>query len=230
MKVFVAIPVFDGKLPFELVKCLLAEQAIADRDGDGFHVEVLPGCSHVAMGRNQLAHAFLKSYADKLVFLDSDMTFEPGALLKLAEKPVDFVGGSYVYKYPNGPYQVEFLKGDLWADENGLLEVASLPTGFLALSRNVFAELKKAHPDRHYSHYGIDYHCYFQFPFDGKCIYGEDFFFCKEWRETGGKILLDPELKLTHWNFAPTPYAGHIGKWLKSRFQPAGDACQPHAI
>jgi hypothetical protein len=91
-----------------------------------------------------------------------------------------------------------------------------LPGGFLSLSRKVFETLKAAHPEREYEHFGKRAHCWFQMRFEDGHLWGEDSYFCKEWRDTGGKVLLDPELTLTHWDFNK-PYVGHIGNWLKSR-------------
>lgn len=217
MKILVATPVYDGKLPVETARCLLNEQTVALGGGDDFAVRFLPGCSHPAMGRNQLAQQFMDSDADRLVFLDSDVTFEPGALVKIAHSPVDFVGGAYRYKFETENYPVGWLdKPELWASEYGLLEVASLPGGFLSLSRKVFETLKAAHPNRSYEHFGHHSHCYFQTPFIDGFLYGEDSYFCKEWRDLGGKVWLDPEISLTHWDFN-RPYPGHIGNWLKRR-------------
>lgn len=215
MKIFVAIPVYDGKLQVQTVRCLLDEQAIAGGAGDEFQVMFLPNCSHAAMGRNQLVQNFLDSGADKLIFLDADITFENGSLVKLAHKPVDFVGGAYRFKLEEESYPVGWLdKAELWANELGLLEVSTLPGGFLCLSRNVFEKLKEAHPDRTYEHFGKTANCFFQMRFHEGRLYGEDSFFCKEWRDIGGKVYLDPEIALTHWDFN-RPYLGHIGNWLK---------------
>ncbi len=152
------------------------------------------------------------------MFLDSDVTFEPGALIKLAYMPVDFVGGCYRHKRTEESYPLLWLpKPELQADKYGLLEVDSLPTGFLALSRKVFETIRDKFPERAHSHLGQKSFSYFQMPIQEGVLYGEDFFFCKEWRGLGGQIFLDPEIKLTHWGFAPTPYVGHIGQWLKNR-------------
>jgi hypothetical protein len=217
MRILVATPVYDGKLQVESVRCLLDEQIHALGGGDEVAFRFLPACSHPAMGRNQLAQEFMESGYDRLVFLDADVTFSPGALVKIAKHPVDFVGGAYRFKFNEENYPVGWLnKPDLWANEHGLLEVQTLPGGFLSLSRNVFERLKSAHPERSYEHFGKHAHAYFQMPFHNGALYGEDSFFCKEWRDAGGQVWLDPELTLTHWDFNK-PYVGHIGKWLKRR-------------
>lgn len=223
MKIFVAIPGYDRKLDYEIVRCLIDEKALAIGNGDDITFAYLSGDAGIAGARNQLVQNFLDSDFDKLFFLDNDVSFELGAILKLAHMPVDFCGGAYRHKIEEESYPIEFL-----ADPNkegisllrcGLIEVAKIPTGFMCLSRKVFEVLKKAHPDRSYSHHGIPSYCYFQIKFQDGSFYGEDFLFCKEWQDTGGKIYLDPELKLTHWALRAMPYEGHIGNWIKNRPQ-----------
>ena len=219
MKIFVAIPVYDGKLQVQTVKCLLEEQLLASMSGDELTFCFLPSCSVPAMGRNQLVQDFMNSDCDKLFFLDADLTFELGSLLKIARKPVDFVGGCYRYKLDNESYPIGWLEKEfLFLDENNLLEVATLPKGFLALSRKVFEDIKAKYPGREYTHQGRTAYCYFQMIFKDGHLHSEDTYFCKEWQSTGGKVLLDPEISLTHWDFNK-PYVGHIGKWLKSQSQ-----------
>ena len=218
MKIFVGIPTYDGKLPISTVRALLNEQAAAALVGDELEVRFLPGCSLIPMARNQLAQEFVDSDCDRLVFIDGDLAWEPGAVLKVAHHPVDFCGGAYRYKSADENYPVGFIqdRADLWSNELGLIEVAALPGGFMSLSRAVFARLQDAHPDEHYEHFGHTAHAWFQSPFMGGRLCGEDGFFCLRWRNLGGQIWLDPELTLTHIGGSPE-YTGHIGNWLKAR-------------
>ncbi len=224
MKIFVAIPVYDGKLQAQTVKCLLSETTIANGNGDDLRVNFMPSCSVPAHGRNQLVQHFMDSDCDKLFFLDSDITFPLGAIVKLAHQNADVVGGCYRLKENPERYPIDWLeKEELWADKNGLLEVKMLPTGFLCISRNAFEMFKKQYPGREYDHQGHEVFCYFQMIFQNGNIYSEDTYFCKEWKDMGGKIYLDPEIGLTHWDVNPTSFAGHIGNWLKNRnHQPKG--------
>jgi len=74
-----------------------------------------------------------------------------------------------------------------------------------------------AHPERIYEHMGHAAFAFFQMFFKDGALVGEDYLFCNEWAELGGKIYLDPELHLTHWGINPVPHPGHIGNWLKGR-------------
>lgn len=214
----VGIPVYDGKLQVETVTKLLDEKIIAKELGHDIQVRFLSNCSHAAMGRNQLAQDFMNSDCQRLIFLDADVTFDGGDLVKMALYPFDFVGGAYRYKMEPEQYPVGWQDKPLWSNKYGLLEVDSLAGGFLSLSRKVFEDLKAAHPERSYEHFGKSAHCWFQMLFTDGHLYGEDSYFCKEWRDLGGKVWLNPELNLIHWDFN-RPYKGHIGNWLKSRVE-----------
>lgn len=217
MKISVGIPVYDGKLSFHLAGCLLTETRIAQMMGDELTVRFLPSCTNLAMGRNQIVKEFLASDEDRLVFVDADVTFAPGSLVKLAHFDGDVIGGAYPYKDPKEErYPVAFLGGEIWCDKQGLIEVLMVPTGFLSLSRDTFKKFRDTHPDRTYESRGELSYAYFQIPYRDGELYTEDAYFCREWREMGGKIHLYPEINLTHWD-GNIPYGGHIGNWLRSK-------------
>ena len=218
MKIFVAIPGRGHSLDFNVTACLMEEYALALQCGVHLEFRLFPSSGGIADGRNFLVADFLKSDCDRIFFLDSDITFRKGDLLQCATKPVDFVGGAYRHKKEEESYPIQFKEGEMCWDENKLIQVDKLPFGFICLTRNVFKKFDEKFPERYNKNFGLKSTCYFQFPIgpDG-VLWGEDFCFCKEWNEMGGKVYLDPELELTHWGALPTPYKGHIGNWLKSQ-------------
>ncbi len=221
MKVFVAMPVYDGKLPLETASSLLQEQLLAGQNGHELIFAFLPSCSVPATGRNALVQQFMESDCDRLVFVDSDISFPVGSLLKIAAQPAEFVGGCYRFKTEKEQYPIGWIqdRDELWSDERGLIEVATLPTGFLALSRSVFEKFKAHYTGRECNHMGHPMYGYFQMVFKDGAMYSEDTYFCKEWREMGGQVFLDPDIKLAHWDHKYVPYTSHIGGWLKSRIE-----------
>lgn len=198
----------------ETVRSLLNEQGAAALSGVDFHVAFVPGCSLITQARNQAVRDFMASDSDRLIFIDSDVAWEPGAVLKLARHEPDFVGGAYRYKDEEEGYPVHYLdRPELWADpKTGLLEVAALPSGFLSLSRHVFTRLAQAFPNRAYRWMDQDFQAYFHVPPGG----GEDGAFCNDWRSIGGQVWMDPELTLSHCE-GGRKYTGRIGDWLRNR-------------
>lgn len=206
------IPAYNRQVYCDTVRSLLDERGAAHLCGIDMQVSFVPGCSLITQARNQAVAEFLASDADRMIFIDSDIAWEVGSVIQLANHTQDFVGGAYRYKDEDEGYPISFLdKPELWAVD-GLIEVAALPGGFLSLSRNVFERLEKAFPHRAYTFSGKQFHGFFHIPPGG----GEDGAFCNDWRSIGGKVWLDPELTLTHIE-GGRQYKGHIGNWLKSR-------------
>lgn len=216
MRLHVGIPAYDGKVGVETVRALLNERGAAFLLNIDMRVSLLPGCSLITMARNQMAAEFLASDADRLVFVDADVSWEPGDLIKLAMHPVDVVGGAYRFKKAAEDYPVRWL--DAPERRDGLLEVETLPGGFLAISRRAIERLREAHPERAYEHEGQRFHGFFHAPIEAGRIWGEDTAFCNDWRQIGGQVWLDPDLTLTHTGGAHN-YTGHVGDWLASRAQ-----------
>jgi len=215
MKISVGIPVYDSKLHFQLAGCLLAEMAVATKMGHELNVCFLPSCTNLAMGRNQIVKEFLESDNDRLIFVDADITFQIGSLIKIAHYPVDLVGGAYRLKQEAESYPIAFMDTEeIWSNNLGLIEMKMIPTGFMSLSREIFEKFRAAYPNREYESRGSKSYCYFQIPYANGALYTEDSYFCEEWRKTGGKVFMAPEITLTHWD-ANKPYEGHIGNWLR---------------
>lgn len=220
MKIFVAIPAYDSTISIETARALLNEQAVFSLAGHDLTVAFVPGCSLITMARNQLVADFLKSDCDRLVFVDSDVSWQLGSLLRVAMHPVGVVGGAYRYKKALEDYPVLWNSDpELWAVD-GLLKVDGLPGGFLSISRDALETFRTFHGDRGYEHQGHSAYAYFTAPFRDGRLYGEDNAFCADYREAGGSVWLDPELTLTH--HAPgQAYEGNIGQWLRSRMKEA---------
>lgn len=218
MKIFVAIPTRDSKLEIECARCLLDEQIIALVGGDEIRTMFQKGTGAPTAGRNLLVQSFMESDCDRLMFVDSDISWNIGDLVKVAKHDAELVAGAYRYKLDDECYPVIWPDDgtELWTDERGLMEVKALPTGFMAISRSVFDKFREAHPHRTYEHFGKKGFAYFHAPWREGHLYTEDTNFCIEWREMGGKVWLDPELTLTHHD-GPKEYTGHVGNWLKAR-------------
>ena len=214
MKLFVGVPAGDRRITCETARALLNEQSAAALLGIELQISFAPDSSLVTTARDQLANDFLASEADRLVFVDNDVSWPVGTLIKLAAHKVDLVGGAYRKKCDEINWPVGWLdRPELWADpQTGLIEVASLPGGFLSVSRSVFQMMREAHPERRYSHDGHAFHAFFCCPYGG----GEDGEFCSDWRRLGGQVWLDPDLTLTHHD-GGRQYPGCIGGWLKAR-------------
>jgi hypothetical protein len=199
-----------------LMTDLLALQA----RGDDWTLHDECGNALIADARALIVAQFLASECDTLVFIDADVAWEAGALLKLVDAPVDMVAGIYPQRRDPINYCVKWTDAkELWADPaTGLLEVSGVPAGFMKLSRKQLEDMVEQYPDTEfYVETAPDTKAWALFADYriGKHKMGEDYAFCRRWTDMGGKVWVDPEIKMGH--IGNKTFQGHLGDWLRSR-------------
>ena len=209
MIVCVGIPTISGQVCSNTIDSLLAEQLLGF--GQGVHFLILweLGCSLIGVARNKIARRFLDTAgADCLVFVDADISWTGGALARLAKRPEDVVGGTYRAKRDDDYYHVRGTP----RREGDLYEVDGLPGGFLKISRSAFERMEaQTYTDQD----GREMRDYFPTGMHDGAMWGEDYGFCRLWREVGGKVWLDPSIRLRHHDGLKA-YAGEPAKWVES--------------
>lgn len=209
MIVTVGIPAYDGKVHAATVDALLAEQFIGIKEGVHLMLDWELGCGLVHVARNRIANRFLVNrHSDTLVFVDGDMSWKGGDLIRLARRRQDVIGGTYRTKTDT---EIRFhIRGPV-EKQGKLLSVRGLPTGFLKISKRALRKMK-AKP---YQHSDAEVHYDF-FPTGvfNRQMWGEDYGFCRLWLKTGGKLWLDPHLKLRH-HEGGNVFEGDPLEWLK---------------
>lgn len=210
MIIYVGIPVMDGKPHAATVDSLLAEQLLGYGQGVHLLVEWEIGCSLIGDARNRLAKRFLNTpECSCIVYVDADISWPTGSLIRLARSRKDVIGGTYRPKEPRERFH---LRGEP-KKVGRLYEVDGLPGGFLKISRRAFGQMKtKAYlaadntPTRDF----------FPMGFHRGTYYGEDYGFCRLWRQSGGKVFLDPSIILRHHD-GGSVYSGNPEEWLRQR-------------
>lgn len=171
---FIAIPVHGSSVPaHELCVRDLVRRAPVLAPDVAVHVEPLVGDSLVTRARNTLAHLFLRSGADILFFIDSDIVFAPEVVFEMVarctpERPI--LCGAYPRKQidwalvaeaarsgvtdpdalaeAGGRVVVNFERGASSIElSDGCFEVAEAGTGFMMIRREVLIEMAYARPD-----------------------------------------------------------------------------------
>src|SRR5690606_23200029 len=92
---------------------------------------------------------------------------------------------------------------ELWSDEDGLVEVLGAPTGFMKIKRQVIEKLVEVNKERTYydncdKSGDIPNVIIFERTYEDGRRYSGDYSFCLAWRKLGGKIFVDPNLRLIH--------------------------------
>jgi glycosyltransferase involved in cell wall biosynthesis len=193
LKISVAI-VTRGEVLIETMMCLIHALNRLSADKHHIHLNFRRG-TYIHDLRNQCFQTALEAEADYLIFIDSDVTFEPDSISRLLESQKDVIGASYNMKGLPLVSTVKFI------DENGVLiekqdvptdrpfKLFAVATGFMLIKMDSVKKL--VHP--------------FDFARNpDESLIGEDVNFCKRCRdELGLDIWCDLRIKV-----------GHIGEYL----------------
>src|SRR6185369_4499098 len=129
-------------LPMQTVLSLVStvEHLVRAKIDFGVTAEVT---GQVQMGRDAIAADFLASDKQKLLWVDSDMVWQPRdafRLLALSTK-FDVVACAYPAKVEKPAFYVNYEPGQYEANKYGLLPVKGVGLGFTIVDRKVIQEL-----------------------------------------------------------------------------------------
>jgi len=166
-----------------------------------FNVIIYAGHCHVDDSRNAVVAEFLNTDCTHLMFIDSDVRFDFDDLFHLINLDYDVVGGIYPLKEPEEGYVLKPIAGKE-PDENGVLEVNGIGTGFMKIRREVIEELdiEAIHfiNLREETNERVRIPIIFERIVEDNKRMGGDIAFCWKWSELGGKIYADTTLDLAH--------------------------------
>jgi hypothetical protein len=155
------------------------------------------GDPHVDDGRNACVAQFLESGAPRFLFIDDDVGWVAEELVKFIKHDRDVVAAIYPKKTDNPDWPVRLLPGPLQAEEDGLLQVENVPTGFLLIKRHVL-ETMAADAVWFKRKDSGQTPLLFERGVTGDLRWSGDYWWGRKWTERGGTIWIDPEINLSH--------------------------------
>ena len=181
------------------------EDALRQLERRGYPVWRVRGYSAVDAARNQLATDALGKGYPELMWVDSDVAFDPADVDKLRAHNLPFTCGLYPKKGPR-QFAAEFLPGTRsvkLGKHGGLVEVRYCGFGFAHVRREVFEAVQK--------HAELPV-CNLRFnsplvPFfqpmtvpdpGGWWSLSEDYAFCERARRAGFSVMADTTIRLWH--------------------------------
>jgi glycosyltransferase involved in cell wall biosynthesis len=223
-KVFIATPAYSGQVEAFTAVALIRDMQAMNAAGVETTWFPLTGCCYLPIARNKLVAEFLKTDCTDLIFVDADVYWQPGALLRLMMADVDIVGGIYPLKQDDEQYPVWPKTDDgVPIGRDGMIECWGLPTGFMRIRRRVFdvmreriANLEVVETDG----FGNDKGRYWSFFDTGKLDpdtptkwWGEDYLFCWRWKQCGGSVWAIPDIDFHHVGLKA--WKGNYDKYLR---------------
>ena len=204
-KVHIAMPCYGGMLTESTFMSFIKWANTARQLGIDWTLETMVNESLISRARNTLTAKFLEQpESTHLFFVDADIGWEPWHLLVLLNRDVDVIGGLYPMKTMPIKWVVNGFEG---AEEgpDGFQEVSKAGTGFLLMKRHVFEKLNSHPAVKPYKNdIGLDpkYDKHLKTYFDTAVrqgrYYSEDWTFCENWRDIGGKVYVDKRVLLRH--------------------------------
>ena len=172
-KLFIATPMYGGMAHGMYLKSCLDLQGIMSKYGVETRFSFLFNESLITRARNYLTDEFLRSDCTHLLFIDSDIHYNPQDVIALLALDKDVIGGPYpkksinwnnvaeaARKHPDlspgelenlvGDYVFNVVKGTRQFTVVEPLEVLEIGTGFMMIKRHVFEQMEKAYPQLRY--------------------------------------------------------------------------------
>ena len=172
-KLFVATPMYGGMAHGLYIKASLDLQNVMSKYGIETKFSFLFNESLITRARNYLVDEFLRSGFTHLLFIDSDIHYQPQDIVALMALDKDVIGGPYPKKSINwgnvaqaarnnpdldpkeleglvGEYVFNVVKGTQQFQVTEPLEVLEIGTGHMMVKRQVFEKMQESFPNIKY--------------------------------------------------------------------------------
>lgn len=238
VKLMIAVPTYQGVVHSGCMLSLFKLTHILRTQGIKQEIRLLDG-EMVARARNRMVADFLDSDCTHLLFVDSDITFDPDQLIRMLQANLSVIGGVYPKKTirwtggfahaQNGgnadtmaeaslDYVVNALPNSKGKMVRDCIEVSYVGTGFLLIQRRVLVTMVAKRKDLKYADdfvgtAGRTLYAVFDYKIVGSRYLSEDYYYCELWRSLGGSVWASATCKLSHAGMYI--FQGDFGKRLK---------------
>jgi len=209
-KVLIGTPAHDGRVDVWFANSLVNTIKLAAKKDVEINPVYMSYDSLVQRARNDLVRLAVEENFDDLIFIDSDEEWDPEWIFKLLAYKEEVIGLPVVKKSDQMMFNIKALPTGLKTQQNGLMEVEAVGTGFMKISR---AALKKVwEVSDKYQNEGRTCRMVFDVKVvDGQLV-SEDNIFCSKWRSLGGRVFIEPSMTCNH--IGVKKYQGNFLEYL----------------
>lgn len=211
-KVLIATPAYDGRLDVWYTNSLVNTIRLAQANDIFVHPVFMSYDALIQRARNDLFALAVEGNYDDMIFIDSDMEWNPLWILDLLNRPEDVVGGTARKKTDDAEVYV-VKANDFTVHENGMIKCQGLGTGFVKLSRRAFMALWDASPEYRNENKIRRMVCDVQV-IDGE-LYSEDTVVFKKLGDLGFDCWLNPTMTCTH--IGTKKFVGNFEAYMKRK-------------
>ena len=206
--VYIAMPCYDSvKINTMLSVIKLVQQLSKSGIKVGINTMKSP---LIHQARNYLTSVFLTTEYQYLLFIDSDVEFEPESIVRMLVAKKEIICTPYRVKaeqLDKHIYTVEFKNPkNIPIQPGGLVEIEAGPTGLMLIDRTVFEKIMKKYPYLKIKNKATPsadkshefYYNFFDFGFKDGYAMGEDVSFCRLARGSGFNIYANTQSTTQH--------------------------------
>jgi hypothetical protein len=232
MKLFIATPMYGGIAKNNYTISMQNLLVKLSQRGHSITTTTIGNESLITRARNTLAHKFMASDCDALLFIDADHGWDSDDVARMIEEGKDLIGAIYPMKGLNwenvraavlagkqnleeysGIFAINLLSEAQEFNSQKPFKVKDIGTGMMFVTRKVFEDLKphcKQYKNNNVGDTGVKFGEmvteYFTTVIDeGGILLSEDYAFCRMWQNIGGEVWSAPWVRITHsgdYNFA----------------------------
>ena len=195
-------PIYTNVTP-QFLSSVLQLQLLFIKKNIPFQYIFLSNDSLIPRARNKLCKYFLDiPNAMYLLFIDSDIEFNPNDIIRLYLANKDIIGIAYAFKklYNDKTIGVYNLLENSTNEDKEINEAFEIGTGIMLIKRYVLLKMIESNPDDYILLDNPEdvekpinerkYYRFFDTLINNNRYLSEDYMFCQKWRNLNGKIYL----------------------------------------
>jgi hypothetical protein len=194
--VMIATPSYDGRIDALFADSLVNTVKLGISCGINFVPIYMAYDALIQRARNDLAKIAASGDFESVIWVDSDVAWDPEWAIELANREEDIVGGTYRKKTDANELYVVNINSSM-NKKDGLIEVNTLGTGFVKVSFKASQDVYNA-SQPYQNKGGKDAHMVFDIAIVDGELHSEDTSYFFKLKNLGYKIWLDPKMTLAH--------------------------------
>ena len=225
MKIYIATPMYGGIAKSNYTISLQNLIVKLSNRGHSISTTTIGNESLITRARNTLAHKFVQSDFDALLFIDADHGWDAEDVIRMVESGKDLIGAIYPMKginwenvrlaallrKPNleeysGRFAINLREGTNPYSPDEPFAVKDIGTGMMFITRKVFETLEpfcKKYKNNNVGNTGVVFgemvtEYFTTFIDENDVLLSEDYAFCRLWQNAGGTVWAAPWVKITH--------------------------------
>ncbi|MFF0492552.1 hypothetical protein ACFYTQ_26280 [Nocardia sp. NPDC004068] len=180
-------------------------RGLSELERRGYTVRTITGYAAIDQGRSQMATDALLDGFDGLMWIDSDIGFDPDSVDMLRHHDLPIVCAIYAKKGVRelACHMLPGTKRILFGEGGGLMEIKYAATGFLFTHRTVYETMIEHEQlpicNKQFGRVTVPYFLpLIQQDGENHWYLGEDYAFCERARRSGFDIMADTRIRLNH--------------------------------